>query len=173
MVIKKLAIRLEKNIDLDFTYNHLPYEYDFNEAQNELLSAFRNIEDSMNKSMLEYLDKLMNYNIFKNTSTSIMHTSNIIVSNDANWCSVTSKAPLISCEIHVQGFDQITTTYFAIGVSTQQKPYGSCKSLEKEKFTGCIYLNGKSQLETASKELNQYKIATLTRSIIRFVIEDS
>lgn len=151
LVIKKLAIRLEKNIDLDFTYNHIAYEYDFGEAQNELLSAFRKIEENMNRSMLEYLDRLLEFNIFKNTSTSIMHSSNVIVSSDSSWNSVTSKTPLIKCDIHVEGFDQINTTYFALGVSTVKKAYGLCKSLQKEQFTGCIYLNGKSEYEVGNK----------------------
>jgi hypothetical protein len=73
----------------------------------------------------------------------------------------------------VEGFNQITTTYFALGVTTGKKSYGSCKSLEKERFTGCIYLNGKSEYELGPKELGNYRKATLTQPAVKFVIEDS
>lgn len=72
----------------------MPYEYDFKEAEEQLIYAFRRIEENMEKSMLTYLDELLKFNVFKNDSVAVMHTSNNIVSHDPNWNSMTSKAPL-------------------------------------------------------------------------------
>lgn len=55
----------------------------------------------MEKSMLAYLDELLKFNVFKNDSVAIMHTSNSIVSHDPNWNSLTSKTPLTRAEIFV------------------------------------------------------------------------
>lgn len=81
--------------------------------------------------MVTYLDGLLNYNVFKNASTPILHSSSTIVTSIMSWTSVTSKTPLIKCEIQVEGFDDLKTTYLAVGVSTSQKIFGACKSLEK------------------------------------------
>jgi hypothetical protein len=55
----------------------------------------------MNKSMVEYLEGLLNFNVFKNSSTPILHSSNTIITSTTNWISVTSKHPLIKSEIQV------------------------------------------------------------------------
>lgn len=129
----------------------------------------------MNKSMMEYLERLLNFNVFKNASTPILHSANTIVTSNMTWMSVTSKTPLIKCEIQVEGFDDLKTTYLALGVSTNQKIFGPCKSLQSEQFTGCIYLNGKSQLQIDKGDKLRkanYSLTTISNKTIKFVIQD-
>lgn len=60
-----------------------------------------------------------------------MHYSNTIINRLGTWTSVTSRDPIKKSIIYVKGFDEIKTTYFALGVSTKPKHYGGCQSLQK------------------------------------------